>query len=171
MLGFDFEWIGLPERLVEAGVWEDRKDGGYWLHDYLEYNPSKEEVLSRRKKAVKRTQRWRKRYASVDASVTPMKQNGDETLRAVIPAPPLSVDLYQFVRTLKDNTAYKGIDIDREMGKLDAWLLTRPREKKTKRRIVNWLNTAVDRAGFATLGSGSKRSDDYFGVRDTSVSK
>lgn len=52
----------------------------------------------------------------------------------------------QFLEELKKNAAYKGIDIDREMGKLDAWLLT-PKglgKKKTRGRMVNWLN-GVDR--------------------------
>ena len=47
-----------------------------------------------------------------------------------------------FIQQLKANPAYHGIDVDRELGKLDAWLLTpRGRGKmKTRQRIVNWLN-------------------------------
>src|SRR4030042_612014 len=48
----------------------------------------------------------------------------------------------EFLKKLKENPAYKEIDIDRELGKLDAWLLT-PRgkgKKKSRQRIVNWLN-------------------------------
>lgn len=50
----------------------------------------------------------------------------------------------QFLASLKLNPAYQGIDIDRELGKLDAWLLT-PRgrgKQKSRQRIVNWLNRA-----------------------------
>jgi len=50
----------------------------------------------------------------------------------------------EFIQALKENPAYEGIDIDREIWKLDAWLLT-PRGKgkqKTRQRIVNWLNRA-----------------------------
>lgn len=39
-------WAG---RLVEAGVWE-RVDGGYQIHDYLKYQPSRREVLKERAK-------------------------------------------------------------------------------------------------------------------------
>ena len=49
-----------------------------------------------------------------------------------------------FLAALKLNPAYQGIDIDRELGKLDAWLLT-PRgrgKQRTRQRIVNWLNLA-----------------------------
>jgi len=48
----------------------------------------------------------------------------------------------EFIGQLKANIAYKGIDIDRELGKMDAWFLT-PKGKgrqKTRRFIVNWLN-------------------------------
>jgi len=47
-----------------------------------------------------------------------------------------------FISALKSNPAYKEIDIDRELAKMDAWLLlpqARGR-KKTKRFILNWLN-------------------------------
>ena len=50
----------------------------------------------------------------------------------------------EFIQALKENPAYEGINIDREIGKLDAWLLT-PRGKgkqRTRQRIVNWLNRA-----------------------------
>ena len=50
----------------------------------------------------------------------------------------------EFIEALKQNLAYKGIDIDREIGKLDAWLLTpRGRGKmRTQQRLVAWLNRA-----------------------------
>jgi len=50
----------------------------------------------------------------------------------------------QFLDTLRSNPAYQGLDLDREMGKLDAWLLT-PRgagKQKTRQRVVAWLNRA-----------------------------
>lgn len=37
----------LADRLVAVGLW-DRADGGYQVHDYLDYNPSKNEVMSER---------------------------------------------------------------------------------------------------------------------------
>lgn len=47
-----------------------------------------------------------------------------------------------FLDKLKENPAYKEIDIDKELSKMDAWLSTpagRGR-KKTSRFILNWLN-------------------------------
>ena len=38
----DAEWVATL--LVEAGLWEEA-DGGYQIHDYLDYQPSKEEVV------------------------------------------------------------------------------------------------------------------------------
>ena len=46
----------------------------------------------------------------------------------------------EFLQILKTNPAYKGIDIDSELAKMDAWLLARPNREKTERFIVNWLN-------------------------------
>ncbi len=46
-----------------------------------------------------------------------------------------------YIKSLKTNPAFEGIDIDKELSKLDAWLLT-PRGKgklKTRQRIFNWL--------------------------------
>jgi hypothetical protein len=48
----------------------------------------------------------------------------------------------EFIAALKNNPAYAGIDIDREIGKLQAWLQT-PKgfgKHMTRSRVVNWLN-------------------------------
>jgi len=46
----------------------------------------------------------------------------------------------EFIISLKNNSAYKHIDIISELGKMDAWLSARPGRQKTRRFIVNWLN-------------------------------
>ncbi len=38
---------GLAARLVAVGLWEDR-DGAWWVHDFLDYNPSRAEVDGKR---------------------------------------------------------------------------------------------------------------------------
>lgn len=43
----DMEWV--IQLLVDAGLWEE-VPGGYRVHDYLEYQPSKDEILSEREK-------------------------------------------------------------------------------------------------------------------------
>jgi hypothetical protein len=49
-----------------------------------------------------------------------------------------------FLETLKVNSAYKHIDINIELAKMDAWLLAHKGRQKTRRFIVNWLNK-IDR--------------------------
>lgn len=50
----------------------------------------------------------------------------------------------EFIKAIKSNPAYKGIDVDLELGKMDAWFLT-PKgygRKKTRKFVLNWLNRA-----------------------------
>jgi len=49
-----------------------------------------------------------------------------------------------FVAMLKLNPAYKGINVDAELGKMDAWLSAHPGRKRTQAFMVNWLNK-IDR--------------------------
>jgi len=48
----------------------------------------------------------------------------------------------EFLEHLKTSPAYEGIDIDQELARMDAWLLTPKgrRRKKTRQFVVNWLN-------------------------------
>src|SRR5207249_835181 len=46
----------------------------------------------------------------------------------------------QFMTALRANEAYKHLDLDEQLGKMDAWLSTRPGRQKTRRFIVGWLN-------------------------------
>jgi hypothetical protein len=45
--GYAMEWMYVVERLEKAGMWEV-VDGGWLIHDYLEYNPSREEMQAKR---------------------------------------------------------------------------------------------------------------------------
>lgn len=50
----------------------------------------------------------------------------------------------EFLESLRTNPAYAGIDIDDQLHRMDAWLLT-PRGRKRKKNhrfILNWLNSA-----------------------------
>jgi hypothetical protein len=51
--------------------------------------------------------------------------------------------LEDFISALKENPAYRGIDIDKELAKMDAWLLTPKgrKRRKTHKFILNWLNS------------------------------
>jgi hypothetical protein len=100
-----------------------------------------------------RVARWRKKHGH---SVTPKKRR-EEKRREVPPTlqpselkreekdeePASRKDADEkFVAALRENPAYKGIDLDKELGRMDGWLST-PAGKgrqKTRRFIVNWLN-------------------------------
>ena len=45
-------------RLVEAKLWEVT-DGGYLIHDFLDYNPSREQVANDRTNNARRAHEWR----------------------------------------------------------------------------------------------------------------
>ncbi|MFJ6667463.1 hypothetical protein [Streptomyces sp. NPDC091383] len=46
--------------LEDAGLW-DRIEGGWEIHDYLDYNPSRDQVLAERKKNAERQEKFRKK--------------------------------------------------------------------------------------------------------------
>ena len=61
--------VGVQPRLSadlrDAGLW-DRTEDGYVIHDYLAYNPSREQVLRARQAAAERTARWRGKRGARD---------------------------------------------------------------------------------------------------------
>lgn len=48
------------KQLEDAGVW-DRTDDGWVIHDYLDFNPSRDQVLAERKKNAERQEKFRRR--------------------------------------------------------------------------------------------------------------
>jgi hypothetical protein len=56
-----------------------------------------------------------------------------------------------FIKALQDNPAYKGIDIRKELSKMDAWFLT-PKGRgrvKTRAFVLNWINKCDAKMGGA----------------------
>lgn len=77
--------------LVTHALWA-QVDGGYMIHDFLEYNPSREQVMQEREAGAKRISEWRKRKkSSRNASgnaVTPPPSNAvSNTLSNGVPGP------------------------------------------------------------------------------------
>jgi hypothetical protein len=60
------------QQLEDAGVW-DRTDDGWMIHNYLDYNPSREQVLHERKKNAERQERFR---AKKNGKPTPPPASG-----------------------------------------------------------------------------------------------
>jgi len=88
------------------------------------------------------TKRYTKRSPSQE-----QEQDQEEEKIAVSPSaetadcPKRKLELSEeeFIAALKKNPAYQQIDIDLELGKIDAWLM-RPKgrgKKKTRQRILN----------------------------------
>lgn len=65
-------------RLVAAGLWE-RAEGGFRVHDYHEYNPSREQVTRKRHAGAERLREHRKRRGNAhgNADVTPLQHEHD----------------------------------------------------------------------------------------------
>jgi hypothetical protein len=63
--------------LVSVGLWEEI-EGGYRIHDYLDYQPSAEKVKKERGHNAERQARWRDRNAESNG-VTPTVTNGPVT--------------------------------------------------------------------------------------------
>lgn len=59
--------IDLADQLVTAGLWEPASHG-YQIHDFLEFNDSRAEVLERRQKDAERKAAWRKAKDAEKAS-------------------------------------------------------------------------------------------------------
>ncbi len=70
------------KQLEEAGLW-DRTEDGWVIHDFLEYNPSREQALAERKKNAARQERFRQKRNGKplppDGSDAPGTHDGDTT--------------------------------------------------------------------------------------------
>lgn len=62
MQGRDLEEMDWPAVLVAAGIWE-LVPGGYQIHDYKDYQPTKVQVLAHRRKHAARQQKYVQRKA------------------------------------------------------------------------------------------------------------
>lgn len=72
---------GHVAELVDAGLWE-AGDGGWWIHDFLDYNQSAEQVLEEREKARERQRRARENRRSKTPD-TPPDDTGHTARHAV----------------------------------------------------------------------------------------
>ena len=83
--------IGL---LVEAGIWEETQDG-YQIHDYLDFQPSREDVLAQRQKTATRVSQLRNRRSNTvsNAVTTPGVTPAPVPVPVPVPVPPLSTEV------------------------------------------------------------------------------
>jgi hypothetical protein len=66
------------EKLVGSGLWI-RVDGGYQMHDFLDYNPTADQVKADRRAAAERQAKWResRRESRRDNPVTSRRESHD----------------------------------------------------------------------------------------------
>jgi hypothetical protein len=60
-------WQTVAESLVRAGLWEE-EEGGYRIHDYLNYQPSREAVIRAREGSARRAREFRQRRRQKNAA-------------------------------------------------------------------------------------------------------
>lgn len=68
----------VADDLVTAGLWHDRGDH-YLMHDFLDYNPSAEQVTKARADAAERQRRAREKAAEGRANGTPSRRDSRVT--------------------------------------------------------------------------------------------
>lgn len=78
----------IAQRLVEVGLWEPAADG-YLIHDYLDYQPSKQTVLQERAKKQAAGKAGGKASAKARASGN---RSGAEPTPSPVPSPPVGLD-------------------------------------------------------------------------------
>lgn len=77
------------ERLISVGLWE-RVEGGYRIHDYHDYNPSKRQLQARQARNTERVRAWRQThgYAHGNGDVTLLQERSQRECNAVGTHPP-----------------------------------------------------------------------------------
>lgn len=85
----DMDALAEAERLTTSGLWQST-EGGYLVHDYLDYQPSKEHILADRAKSAKRQAEWRDRNRNgvengdTAGSMTGERGGGDTVTNAAV---------------------------------------------------------------------------------------
>lgn len=142
----------------------EETDGGWTILNYLKYRRMMSEEERREYKRIKQ-QEYRKRGQSVDKCSTSVdsggskwtkltqaeaeeeaesrKQNKDVGTKESSPTLkfPNGLTDSEWIATLKTDSAYKGIDVGREHGKMVNWCKAH-NKAPTRRRFINWLNRA-----------------------------
>lgn len=129
---------------------DEHREWGWKIVNYLKYRAIREEDdrreqnrISQQRFREKRDSKQSKQSKPPSAEVSPgnpmqkQKQQAEEKKKA---PSSLFISEEEFLASLKTNPAYQGISLDGELAKMDAWLLTRPGRRKTRKFVVAWLN-------------------------------
>ena len=85
-LSLSENWRETADKLVRVGLWEIA-EGGYQVHDYLDYNPSAKQVKKKRALDAERQAAWRGNNAQPQEK----EENGNAVTNAVTNAAPVPV--------------------------------------------------------------------------------
>lgn len=76
------------EALVREGLWDEDPDGdGWWVHDFLDFHPSRDELEGKRAEAKERMRRVRSQGVRTNLSRTDTEQNGNKQRSSPNPDP------------------------------------------------------------------------------------
>jgi hypothetical protein len=151
LAGGDPTYLVVVRALMEARLWEkDTHSDGFVIHDFLDYNPSRREVLTHRKKmqrlgrAAGIASGKSRRSKAEDANRS--GSHSVQHFRTPVPSRLASssskkklVSDTEFLAELKAEPGYQGIDLDRELSKCRVWTRSRGRQA-TRRTFIAWLN-------------------------------
>jgi hypothetical protein len=121
------------------GLFEISEDGEYFWSDSLIRRM--EEFRKRSETARNSAQkRWNK--CDGNANAMPMQCDGNAVKESKVKESKVNkaLESQDFLSSLKTNLAYKHINIETELGRMDAWLAAHPGRIKTRKFVVNWLN-------------------------------
>jgi uncharacterized protein YdaU (DUF1376 family) len=143
-----FIFSGQPYFALVDGKWHQSRARGL----FEEATSSYERRVAASKVAVAARHKPSNEHPN-ESSNEPLHESSNETLTKPEPQPQCLTNVRQLVASLpqqsdgewleglKSNTAYEGIDVGREYGKMCAWCETNGK-KPSRRRFVNWLNRA-----------------------------
>ena len=109
--GEEITWRDVADRLVEIGIWH-KTDGGYLIHDYLEYQPSKADVEAERAAARERMARIRsKRKANQSRSSDDVRANTERSSPSPNPNIEEDDDKYTRARARGDDPEWRALTL------------------------------------------------------------
>jgi len=129
--------------LVESEMW-DIVDGGYLIHDYLEFQPSREQVLAERNATAKRVSDWRERRKQDNKQgsngVTNAITNGSGN-EPVTPTPvPVPVPVPDSKESITNGEVPNGTDDDaKRFEVIDGGIKPKPKPKYSAEFESFWL--------------------------------
>jgi hypothetical protein len=117
----------MRDDLVEAGLWD--RDGGASIrvHDYLQYNPSREQVAAERAATARRMRAMRNRRRS-DAPCDAVTPPVTPTVTDAVGDAPCDTAPYPFKRR-EEASSLKQSENEKQANKLSTWLSTEQAEE------------------------------------------